>query len=154
MTSNIGARLIEKSGRMGFRAPDEIKEYEHTREEVLQEVRKTFNPEFINRLDEIIVFHPLSDSDLLRIISMMIEQINTEQKEEKPRIELSEEAMRWLLEKSCRDKRYGARPLRRAIQRYVEDPIADLLIRNNSAEKKTAEIRVDLQDEKLVFSQS
>jgi ATP-dependent Clp protease ATP-binding subunit ClpC len=154
MTSNIGARLIEKRGRMGFRAPDEIKEYEDTREEVLQEVRKTFNPEFINRLDEIIVFHPLSDDDLLKIINMMIEQINAEQKEEKPRIQLSEEAMHWLLEKSCRDKRYGARPLRRAIQRYVEDPIADLLIRNNSVEKKTGEIRVDLQDEKLVFSQS
>jgi ATP-dependent Clp protease ATP-binding subunit ClpC len=154
MTSNIGARLIEKRGRMGFRAPDEIKEYEDTREEVLQEVRKTFNPEFINRLDEIIVFHPLSDDDLLKIINMMIEQINTEQKEEKPRIQLSDEAMRWLLEKSCRDKRYGARPLRRAIQRYVEDPIADLLIRNNSVEKKTGEIRVELQDEKLVFSHS
>jgi ATP-dependent Clp protease ATP-binding subunit ClpC len=154
MTSNIGARLIEKRGRMGFRAPDEIKEYEDTREEVLQEVRKTFNPEFINRLDEIIVFHPLSDDDLLKIINMMIEQINAEQKEEKPRIQLSEEAMRWLLEKSCRDKRYGARPLRRAIQRYVEDPIADLLIRNNAVEKKTGEIRVELQDEKLVFSQS
>jgi ATP-dependent Clp protease ATP-binding subunit ClpC len=84
---------------------------------------------------------------------MMIQQINTEQKEEKPRIMLSEPAMRWLLEKACRDKRYGARPLRRAIQRYVEDPIADLLIRNGS-EKKSAEIRVEMQDEKLVFSQS
>ena len=67
---------------------------------------------------------------------MMIEQINTEQKEEKPRIQLSEAAMRWLLEKSCRDKRYGARPLRRAIQRYVEDPIADLLIRRMGLKRK------------------
>lgn len=153
MTSNIGARLIEKRGRMGFRAPDELKEYEDTREEVLQEVRKTFNPEFINRLDEIIVFHSLTDDDLLKIIQMMIEQINVDQKQGKPRIQLSEAAMRWLLEKSCRDKRYGARPLRRAIQRYIEDPIADLLIRGGN-ENRSSSIAVDTQEDHLVFHQS
>jgi ATP-dependent Clp protease ATP-binding subunit ClpC len=152
MTSNIGARLIEKRGRMGFRAPDELKEYEDTREEVLQEVRKTFNPEFINRLDEIIVFHSLTEQDLLSIIGMMIEQINVEQKE-KPRIQLSEAAMRWLLEKACKDKRYGARPLRRAIQRYVEDPVADMLIRGGS-ENRSDSIEVDIQNGELVFHQS
>lgn len=153
MTSNIGARLIEKRGKMGFRAPDEIQEYEETREEVLQEVRHTFNPEFINRLDEIIVFHPLSDENLLTIVQMMIEQINSDQKQERPQIRLTEAAMKWLLEKACRDKRYGARPLRRAIQRYVEDPIADLLIRGGT-EKKAAAIDVDMQGNELVFSQT
>ncbi|HSP07867.1 MAG TPA: ATP-dependent Clp protease ATP-binding subunit, partial [Acidobacteriota bacterium] len=153
MTSNIGARLIEKRGKMGFRAPDENQEYEQTREEVLQEVRHTFNPEFINRLDEIIVFHPLTDENLLTIVQMMIEQINSDQKQERPQIRMTEAAMRWLLEKSCRDKRYGARPLRRAIQRYVEDPIADLLIRSGP-EKKAGAIDVDMQGAELVFSQS
>ena len=81
---------------------------------------------------------------------MMIEQINTDQKQERPEIKLSEPAMRWLLEKACRDKRYGARPLRRAIQRYVEDPIADMLIRNGG--KRTSRINVDIQDEQLTFT--
>ena len=144
--------MIEKRGRMGFRAPDAIQEYEDIREEVLQEVRKIFNPEFINRLDEIIVFHPLSDEDLLKIIQMMIDQINADQKEERPQIRLSESAMRWLLERACKDKRYGARPLRRAIQRYVEDPIANLLIRGGNS--KTQNIEVDMQDEQLVFNPS
>jgi len=153
MTSNIGARLIEKRGKMGFRTPDAIKEYEDIREEVLQEVRKTFNPEFINRLDETIVFRSLSDDDLLSIIGMMVDQINADQKSEKPRITLSEGASRWLLERACKEKRYGARPLRRAIQRYVEDPIADLLIRNHG-QKNTKQIEVDIRDEQLVFIES
>ncbi len=153
MTSNIGARMIEKRGKMGFRTPDAIKEYEDIREEVLQEVRKTFNPEFINRLDEIIVFRSLADEDLLLIVGMMVDQINADQKTERPRIQLSDAAKRWLLERACKDKRYGARPLRRAIQRYVEDPIADLLIRNHG-QKNTKQIEVDMQDEQLVFSES
>jgi len=153
MTSNIGARMIEKRGKMGFRTPDAIKEYEDIREEVLQEVRKTFNPEFINRLDEIIVFRSLADDDLLMIIGMMVEQINADQKTERPRIRLSDAARRWLLERACKDKRYGARPLRRAIQRYVEDPIADLLIRNHG-QTNMKQIEVDMRDEQLVFSES
>jgi ATP-dependent Clp protease ATP-binding subunit ClpC len=150
MTSNIGARMIEKRGKMGFRSADANQEYEDTREEVLQEVRKTFNPEFINRLDEIIVFHALSDEDLMMIIGLMINQINSERKQEKPQINLSDSAMRWLLEKACSDKRYGARPLRRALQRYVEDPIADLLIRNG-LNTSTSDINVDMKEDKLVF---
>lgn len=150
MTSNIGARMIEKRGKMGFRSADEAQEYEDTREEVLQEVRKTFNPEFINRLDEIIVFHALSDEDLMLIIGLMIDQINSERKQEKPQINLSAIAMRWLLEKACNDKRYGARPLRRAIQRYIEDPIADILIRNGQ-NSRASDIHVDMKEDKLVF---
>lgn len=150
MTSNIGARMIEKRGKMGFRSADESQEYEDTREEVLQEVRKTFNPEFINRLDEIIVFHALSDEDLMMIIQLMIDQINAERKQEKPQINLSAAAIRWLLEKGCNDKRYGARPLRRALQRYVEDPIADLLIRNG-LNTRAGDINVDMKEDKLVF---
>jgi ATP-dependent Clp protease ATP-binding subunit ClpC len=150
MTSNIGARMIEKHGKMGFRSADEAQEYEDTREEVLQEVRKTFNPEFINRLDEIIVFHALSNEDLMMIIGLMVDQINAERKQERPQINLSAAAMRWLLEKACNDKRYGARPLRRAIQRYVEDPIADLLIRNG-LNARASDIHVDMKEDKLVF---
>ncbi len=150
MTSNIGARMIEKRGKMGFRSADEAQEYEDTREEVLQEVRKTFNPEFINRLDEIIVFHALSNEDMMLIIGLMIDQINSERKQEKPQINLSAIAMRWLLEKACNDKRYGARPLRRAIQRYIEDPIADILIRNGQ-NSRANDIHVDMKEDKLVF---
>jgi ATP-dependent Clp protease ATP-binding subunit ClpC len=153
MTSNIGARMIEKRGKMGFRTPDENEIYEETREEVLQEVRKFFNPEFINRLDEIIVFQSLTDEDMMSIVQLMINQINSDQKGEKPNIQLSEAALRWILEKACKDKRYGARPLRRAIQRYVEDPIAEILIKAGS-KASAATIQVDAKDQELVFNQT
>lgn len=153
MTSNIGARMIEKRGKMGFRTPDENEIYEETREEVLQEVRKFFNPEFINRLDEIIVFQALTDEDMMSIVQLMINQINSDQKGEKPNIQLSEAAIRWILEKACKDKRYGARPLRRAIQRYVEDPIAEMLIKAGS-KASAATIQVDAGDQELVFNQA
>ena len=81
----------------------------------------------------------------------MVDQINSDQKDERPQIRMSEKAMAWLLDKSCKDRRYGARPLRRAIQRHVEDTVADLLIRSG---EKVSHIEVDVQDDQLTFSQA
>jgi ATP-dependent Clp protease ATP-binding subunit ClpC len=89
---------------------------------VMQEVKRLFNPEFINRLDEIIIFNSLTNEDLSRIVDMMIVQLNENLAHKRLEVSITDDAKQWILDKACRDKNYGARPLRRAIQRYIEDP--------------------------------
>src|SRR5205085_6492600 len=98
---------------------------------VLGEVKRTFNPEFINRIDEIIVFEALTDDDLRRIMGLLVTQLNENLVDRKLRIALSTEVIDWIIEITCKDRSYGARPLRRAIQRYVEDPLSEELIRGH-----------------------
>jgi ATP-dependent Clp protease ATP-binding subunit ClpC len=127
MTSNIGARYIQKKGTMGFQAsPDASRE--KMEEMVMNSVRHTFNPEFINRLDEIIIFDQLLDEELLEIVGLQVELLNKTLSRRGLEVRLSEEAKRWIVEKTCADRSYGARPLRRAIQKYVEDPLSEALI--------------------------
>ena len=97
-------------------------------EMVLGEVKRTFNPEFINRIDEIIVFEALNDDDLRRIMGLLVNQLNENLKDRQLKIVLSPEVIDWIIEATCKDRSYGARPLRRAIQRYVEDPLSERLL--------------------------
>jgi ATP-dependent Clp protease ATP-binding subunit ClpC len=129
MTSNIGARFIQKKAAMGFQTSDTREIQKSVTEMVLGEVKKTFNPEFINRIDEIIVFEPLSDEDLRRIMGLLIEHLNLHLADRQLRIAVSPEVIDWIIDATCRDRSYGARPLRRAIQRYIEDPLSEELIR-------------------------
>jgi len=131
MTSNLGARYIQKKGSMGFKSEDRKLTFKRMKELVLSEVKKTFNPEFLNRIDEIIVFQSLSDKNLVDIIKLMIEEINCYLLENNLSLELTDEAYQWLIEKTCQDRSYGARPLRRAIQKYIEDSLAEEMIRGN-----------------------
>jgi len=127
MTSNIGARYIQKKGTMGFQAsPDASRE--KMEEMVMNAVRHTFNPEFINRLDEIIIFDQLLDDELLEIVGLQVDQLNKTLSRRGLEVRLTEEARRWIVEKTCGDRSYGARPLRRALQKYVEDPLSEALI--------------------------
>ena len=129
MTSNIGARFIQKKASMGFQTPDSREIQKSVTELVLGEVKRTFNPEFINRVDEIIVFEPLSDDDLRRIALLLIGTLNDHLADRQLRIEVMPEVIDWVIEVTCQDRSYGARPLRRAIQRYIEDPLSEELIR-------------------------
>jgi ATP-dependent Clp protease ATP-binding subunit ClpC len=129
MTSNIGARFIQKRASMGFQSPDAREQQKSVTDLVLGEVKRTFNPEFINRVDEIIVFEPLSDEDLRRITGLLIDQLNRHLADRRIRIDVLPEALSWIVEITCRDRSYGARPLRRALQRYIEDPLSEELIR-------------------------
>jgi ATP-dependent Clp protease ATP-binding subunit ClpC len=129
MTSNIGARFIQKKASMGFQTPDSREIQKSVSELVLGEVKRTFNPEFINRVDEIIVFDPLSDDDLRRISLLLIGTLNEHLADRQLRIEVMPEVIDWIIEVTCNDRSYGARPLRRAIQRYIEDPLSEELIR-------------------------
>ncbi|HEX5217102.1 MAG TPA: ATP-dependent Clp protease ATP-binding subunit [Vicinamibacterales bacterium] len=129
MTSNIGARFIQKKASLGFQSPDLREIQKSVTDMVLAEVKRTFNPEFINRVDEIIVFEPLSDDDLRRITGLLVGNLNQHLADRNLRVEVLPEVVDWIIDATCRDRSYGARPLRRAIQRYIEDPLSEELIR-------------------------
>jgi ATP-dependent Clp protease ATP-binding subunit ClpC len=131
MTSNIGARFIQKKASMGFQSPDTREIQRSVTDMVLGEVKRTFNPEFINRVDEIIVFEPLSDDDLRQITGLLVATLNTHLVDRQLRIEVHAEVVDWIIDLTCRDRSYGARPLRRAMQRYIEDPLSEELIRGH-----------------------
>ena len=131
MTSNIGARFIQKKSSMGFQSSDTGAIDKSVSDMVLGEVKRTFNPEFINRIDEIIVFEALTDDDLRRIMALLVTQLNENLIDRKLKIALTPEVVDWIIEVTCKDRSYGARPLRRAIQRYVEDPLSEELIRGH-----------------------
>jgi ATP-dependent Clp protease ATP-binding subunit ClpC len=129
MTSNIGARYIQKKGGLGFQSTEVSEVNRSLTDLVLGEVRRTFNPEFINRIDEVIVFDPLSDEDLRQIMKLLVDQLNEHLVDRRLTITLTQEVVDWIIDVTCKDRSYGARPLRRAIQKYVEDPLSEGLIR-------------------------
>ncbi|HKB08659.1 MAG TPA: ATP-dependent Clp protease ATP-binding subunit [Candidatus Polarisedimenticolia bacterium] len=150
MTSNIGSHLIQRQRALGFRSPDDReRDYRERRELVLKEVKSVLHPEFINRVDEIIVFDALSDEDLLAIARLMISQLNSSLADRGIRLTLTDEAYRWLIDKTCSDRSYGARPLRRAIQKNIEDALSESLILGKFPENGEIEIFVD--QERLAF---
>src|SRR5687768_12187642 len=127
MTSNIGARFIQKKGTLGFQANTDSSR-EKMEEMVMAAVRQTFNPEFINRLDEIIIFDQLLDVELLDVVQLQVDQINRTMTRHGFEVRLKDDAKRWIVDKTCADRLYGARPIRRALQKYVEDPLSEALI--------------------------
>lgn len=144
MTSNIGARFIQKKGHLGFQAQVATNlQNEKMEEAVMGAVRQTFNPEFINRLDEIIVFEPLSDLDLIQIIGLLVAQMNKTLERRELSITLSDEAKQWVADKTCGDRSYGARPLRRALQKYVEDPLSEAMIQGKFEKGSNIEVYLD-----------
>jgi ATP-dependent Clp protease ATP-binding subunit ClpC len=148
MTSNIGARYIQKKAGLGFQSADQVEITKTVSDMVLGEVKRTFNPEFINRIDEIIVFEALTDDDLRRILGLLVQSLNDNLTDRRLNITLSPEVADWIIDVTCKDRSYGARPLRRAIQRYVEDPLSEELIRGHL---RGGEIEVYLDAGQLAY---
>ena len=148
MTSNIGARHIQKKAALGFQSSDAAEVQRSVTDMVLSEVKRTFNPEFINRVDELIVFEALTDEDLRQILGMLVGQLNENLSGRELRVVLAPEAADWIIDTTCQDRSYGARPLRRAIQRYIEDPLSEELIRGRL---ETGEVEVYLDDGVLAW---
>ncbi len=142
MTSNIGARFIQKKATMGFQGTNDASR-EKMEEMVMSAVRQTFNPEFINRLDEIIIFDELVNDELLDVIQLQVEQINKTMGRHGFEVRLTAEAKKWIVEKTCADRSYGARPLRRALQKYVEDPLSEALIQGQLEDVSLIEMFLD-----------
>ncbi|GGJ01312.1 ATP-dependent Clp protease ATP-binding subunit ClpC [Alicyclobacillus cellulosilyticus] len=126
MTSNVGAEMIRKGGALGFK-PDNRREYDDMKTKVMEELKRTFRPEFLNRIDEIIVFHPLSEEQIGKIVDLMVEDLRKRLKEQDIDFTLTDEAKQFLAKEGY-DPQYGARPLKRAIQRHIEDRLSEALL--------------------------
>src|SRR6184192_391270 len=150
MTSNIGARHLQKRTGLGFQsdAPEAISG--KVEELVRHEVKRTFNPEFLNRLDEVIIFNALTEQDLIQIVELMVQQLNQHLAQKHITITVTEEAKKWILDKTLTDRNYGARPLRRALQKYIEDPLSEALIQG-TIQTRPAFIEVFLDGDKLFY---
>lgn len=147
MTSNIGARLITDKKTLGFTINAEEntenkKEYEATKKDVMAELKKQFRPEFINRIDEIIVFHKLQKDEMRKIVDIMLQQVAKRMKSQNMEIEIEDNVKDIIIEKGI-DSNYGARPLKRTIQNMIEDKIAEAILEGKIKKNKKAKISVD-----------
>jgi len=154
MTSNAGVELIKRDATMGFAAQkggakSRKEAYEGMKEKVLAEMKKAFRPEFLNRIDEIIVFHELTEEQLRSIVDLLVKDLQARLAEYKLEVELTDKAKEWLV-KAGYDPVYGARPLRRAIERYVENPLSTKILQAEF--KQGGAIRIDVGDEGLTFT--
>ena len=149
MTSNLGARYLQKQSRIGFEGSSKEEADARAEDEVMNEVKRVFNPEFMNRLDEVIIFSSLTDEDLIRIIDMMVGQINENLIRKKIHIRLSKGAAQYILDETCGDRNYGARPLRRALQKFIEDPLSEALIQGQLP--KPADLEIFLESDGMYY---
>ena len=159
MTSNVGARLITDKKTLGFEVEEKAdekskkekinKEYEDTKKEVMGELKKEFRPEFINRIDEIIVFHKLQKEELKQIVDIMLKQVQKRLEENGMKVEISEKVKEKVLEKGV-DVTYGARPLKRAIQNMVEDKIAEAILDGKIQKGKLTKLELDKENNIII----
>jgi ATP-dependent Clp protease ATP-binding subunit ClpC len=150
MTSNIGARHLQKRQGLGFQSSNDDLVMEKIEELVKGEVKRTFNPEFLNRLDEVIIFQALTDADLIQIVELLVQQLNANLVQKAITISVTEEAKKWIIDQTAGDRSYGARPLRRALQRFIEDPLSEALIAGQFVERP-AFLEIYLDVNKLFY---
>jgi ATP-dependent Clp protease ATP-binding subunit ClpC len=150
MTSNVGARDITKSRGLGFSAPDERGQFDRIAEKVKEEISRVFNPEFLNRLDDVIVFHPLSPTHIGQIVSILLKDVQKRLTEEEITLKLTQPASEFLAKQGY-DESFGARPLKRAIQRFVEDPLSEKILTTEFSRGDEVEVDVSADGTKLEF---
>ena len=151
MTSNVGSDTIKRGSTLGFSTISDESTYEKMRERTMEEAKKTFRPEFLNRLDDAIVFRTMTKPDLIQILDLEIAKVVNRLKGKNLKLELDAAAKDFLVEKGY-DPQYGARPMRRAVERYLEDPLAEEILRGHLHELEP--IHVSSDKEKLTFTQS
>ena len=151
MTSNIGAREAQQGGALGFGSASdaETRNWDRTKTVILDEAQRAFRPEFLNRIDEMAVFRPLSRESLMRIVETMLAEVGERLEKRGIRIGVSESAKTKILEKGFKPK-YGARPLRRAIQSLIEDRLADSLLSGQFP--AGTQVSVDVEGDELAFA--
>jgi ATP-dependent Clp protease ATP-binding subunit ClpC len=150
MTSNVGARDITKTKGLGFSAPDEKGTFDRIAEKVKEEIGRVFNPEFLNRLDDVIVFHPLSQAHIAQIVTILLRDVQKRLSEEEITLKLTAPASDFLAKQGY-DESFGARPLKRAIQRYVEDPLSEKILTGEFSRGDDVEVDLAANGTKLEF---
>ncbi|MDQ3556004.1 MAG: ATP-dependent Clp protease ATP-binding subunit [Gemmatimonadota bacterium] len=150
MTSNLGARDIGKGKGLGFHTPSDESSYEVMESKVTEEINRAFNPEFINRLDDAIVFHPLTKEQIGQIIHNLLAEVQMRLSEEELTLRLTAEAIDFVVDRGF-DEKYGARPLRRAIQRYLEDPLSEKILADEFSAGEEVEVSVAEDRQSLSF---
>ena len=150
MTSNLGARDITKNKALGFHSRDETSSYEHMRTRVKDEIERAFNPEFLNRVDDIIVFHPLNREQIGLIVHIMLKDVRDRLGEDRVKLRLTDKASEFLVDHGY-DEKFGARPLRRAIQRFLEDPLSEKILTSGVTGGDEVEVDVATEGEGLDF---
>ncbi len=150
MTSNVGTREIKATGSFGFSGDDAGDDYQNLKSTVEDAMKRLFNPEFLNRIDETIVFRNLDREDIKQIINIEMKELIENLKENKMRIELDKNALNFLADKGF-DPKFGARPLKRAIQKYIEDPLAEELLNHNFKEGDTIIVKFNKKKDELYF---
>jgi ATP-dependent Clp protease ATP-binding subunit ClpC len=150
MTSNLGARDIGKGPGLGFHPPSAQSQYDRMEEKVKEEIERAFNPEFINRLDDVIVFHPLSREQIGQIIHNLLKDVQNRLQEEELSLKLTDDAVDFMIEHGY-DEKFGARPIRRAIQRYLEDPLSEKILLAEYAPGDEIEVTVSEDRQSLSF---
>jgi len=147
MTSNVGARDIMQGKSLGFHAGDGTRSYDKMAETVKEEINKVFNPEFINRLDDVIVFHPLDKEHIAQIVRVLLRDVTRRLGDE---VRLTDAAITFLVEHGY-DASFGARPLKRAIQRYIEDPLSERVLAGDFVPGDEIEVDVAPEGDRLTF---
>ncbi|HEX5075972.1 MAG TPA: ATP-dependent Clp protease ATP-binding subunit [Gemmatimonadaceae bacterium] len=150
MTSNVGARDITKGKQLGFAAPDTRANFERIQEKVKEELQHVFNPEFLNRLDDVIVFHPLQKEHIAQIVGILLKDVQKRLTEEELTLRLTEAASDFLVGHGY-DEHFGARPLKRAIQRFIEDPLSEKILVGDFSKGDEIEVDVSADKSKLDF---
>ena len=146
MTSNLGTKLIQKGVSLGFQRNEESEHDKRMKGEVLTELKKNFSPEFLNRIDELVVFHQLDKEHLFSIVNILLSELNARLAERGVQLEVSEEVKHWLITEGF-EPQYGARPMRRTIQKRLGDPLSEELIKGRF--KDARKIKVVLNDEQM-----
>jgi ATP-dependent Clp protease ATP-binding subunit ClpC len=148
MTSNLGTKLIQKGVSLGFHRAEQAEHERRMKDEVLAELRRSFSPEFLNRIDEVVVFHQLEKEHLIRITDILIQELNARLLERAVQLEVGEDVKQWLIQQGYQPL-YGARPMRRTIQKNIGDPLSEELLRGRF--KDVRKIKVVLRDNAPAF---
>jgi len=153
MTSNVGAHILQRNSSLGFSSGNSEDDFDNTKDKIMDEAKKTFKPEFLNRLTEIVIFRPLVKESMRAIVDLELEKVIDRLKEKKLKLVISDEVKEFLIDKGY-DNKLGARPLRRAVEKYLEDSLAEEVLAGSLRKNKSIHVLItDNDDPKLYFSQ-
>jgi ATP-dependent Clp protease ATP-binding subunit ClpC len=153
MTSNVGAHILQRNSSLGFSTGNSEDDFDNTKDKIMDEAKKSFKPEFLNRLTEIVIFRPLVKDSMRAIVDLELKKVTDRLKEKKLKLLVSDQVKEFLIEKGY-DNKLGARPLRRAVEKYLEDSLAEEVLSGSLRKNKTIHVLItEDEDPKLYFSQ-